>query len=307
MIRQFASVAMLVAALVTAGNAQALDTFNLGGAAKGDPSVVWYEFNGDDYVAVFVRGPGDLMYANVGSASGNTWTGWAAIGNEALKGSPSCVATYDFQIDCVAVGAGNAVRHITYDADDHDWSNWQNIGGFATSSPSAVRTIQDGDEILRIFVRGPGNLLFMNSFDGDWTDWKNLDVAFGGDPGCTDILVFGAHCYDTSNGSARQFSDLTRQTGAGIFVDDLGGLITQKASGVATGNAGNTLRVFVNGPGQRLWYKKWQNGWQDWAQLPVTINSAPACAIRKSGGDAWCASVMADGTVKAILIDNSEI
>jgi hypothetical protein len=298
---------VVAAAFSLSGGALALDTFNLGGAAKGDPSAVWYRFAGDDYVAVFVRGPGDLMYANVGSESGDTWTGWAAIGTEALKGSPSCVATYPDQIDCFAVGASNAVRHITYDADAHEWSTWENIGGFATTDPSAVRTIEDGDEILRVFVRGPADKLFVNSFDGGWTDWQDLDVTFGGNPGCTDILVFGAHCYDTSGGSADQYSDLTRETGASIFVDHLGGAIEKKASGVATGNAGNTLRIFVHGPGHRLWFKKWNGGWQDWKQLAVTVNSAPGCTIKKSGGDAWCASVESDGTVKMILIDNSEM
>ena len=299
--------AALALALGSTG-ALALDTFDLGGAAKGDPSVVWYEFGGDDYVAVFVRGPADLMYANVGSANGDTWTGWAAIGNEPLKSSPSCVATYDTLIDCVGVGASNAVMHISYDADDPSWSNWESLGGFATSAPSAVRTKEDGETLLRIFVRGPADHLFMNTFDGDgWTSWEDLDVAIGGDPGCTDILVFGAHCYDTSAGKAEQYSDLTRESGAGIFVDDLGGIITDKASAVTTGNSGKTLRVFVNGPGSRLWFKKWNNTWQDWVQLPVAIGSAPGCAIKKSGGDAWCASVQGDGTVQAILIDASEI
>lgn len=309
MIKHVAGLAMLTALVATTGSALALDTFDLGGAGKGDPSVVWYKFGGDDFVAVFVRGPGDLMYANVGSESGDTWTGWTPIGNEALKGSPSCVATYPTQIDCVAVGAGNAVRHITYDSGAHEWSNWESIGGFATSNPSAVRTIEDGDELLRIFVRGPADHLFMNTYDGgDWSDWEDLDVTIGGDPGCTDILVFGAHCYDTSGGNALQYSDLTRETGASIFVDDLGGIITGRASAVATSNSGKTLRVFVNGPGKRLWFKKWNNAWQDWLQLPVAIgNGSPSCAIKKSGGDAWCAVVMADGTVTAILIDNSEI
>lgn len=286
----------------------ALDTFGLGGAAKGDPSAVWYEFAGNDHVAVFVRGPGDLMFANVGDADGSSWTGWAPIGTEPLKGSPSCVATYEDQIDCFAVGGGNAVRHITYDADAHEWSNWVNIGGFATSDPSAVRTIEGDDELLRVFVRGPADHLFMNTDDGGWSGWEDLDVTFGGNPGCTDILVFGAHCYDTSGGSAQQYSDLTRETGASIFVDELGGIIEKKASGVATGNAGNTLRVFVHGPGHRLWFKKWAGGaWQEWEQLPVTVNSAPSCTIKKSGGDAWCASIESDGTVKMILIDNGEI
>ena len=52
----------------------AAESFDLGGAAKGTPSVVSYKFAGQPAVAVFVRGPADLMYAQVGSSNGATWT-----------------------------------------------------------------------------------------------------------------------------------------------------------------------------------------------------------------------------------------
>jgi hypothetical protein len=306
MIKQFLAAGALLATCAT--GTLALDTFDLGGAAKDEPSAVWYKFGADDYVAVFVRGPGDLMYANVGSESGDSWTGWVAIGTEALKSPPSCVAFTSTRIDCVAVGAGNEVKHVSYDSDDHEWSDWESLGGFATSDASAVRTVVDGDRELNIFVRGPADHLFLNTFDGDdWTDWQDLDLTVGSAIGCTDILVLGAHCYDTSGGSARQYSDLTRESGASVFIDELGGAIEGKVSAVATGNAGNTLRVFVKGPGSRLWFKKWNGSWQEWKQLPVAIGSAPGCTIRKSGGAAWCATVTGGGTVTAIRIPNGEM
>jgi hypothetical protein len=300
----------LVAYASLSAPALALETFDLGGAAKGDPSVVIYKFAGQDVVAAFVRGPGDLMFAQVGeAATGAGWTGWAPIGTLALKGSPSCVAPGSSQIDCFAVGPKNAVYHITYDASANTWTDWESLGGAASSNPSAVRTIENGDSNLRVFVRGPGNLLFMNTQDegGDWSDWESLGVTFGGDPACSDILVFGAHCYDTSSGAADQFSDLTNKTGADVFVDHLGGAITHNASAVATGSAGDTLRVFVNGPGKRLWMKKWHGAWADWVEIPVTVNSAPGCAIKKNGSVAWCASVESNGTVKMIQLKPGEI
>jgi len=297
----------LAALLVTASSASAVDTYNLGGSAKGDPSTVWYKFGGKDVVAVFVRGTDGHLYAQVGDAEGNNWTGWAPIGSEILKTDPACVATSTSLIDCVAVGKNNNVFHVRYNAKKHEWSPWENIGGFATGEPGVARTSAGGATKLNVFVSGPDNLLFINSYDGKWSDWKSLEVKVGGSVGCTDILVLGAHCYDTNSGSADQYSDLTRTSGSDIFVDHLGGAIEGKVSAVASGMNGDTLRVFVKGPGKRLWFKKWDGIWHEWAEIPVTVGSAPGCAIRKGGGDAWCASVENDSTVKMIRIGEGEM
>ena len=50
-------VAGCAALMLSALPALAVDTFNLGGAAIGNPSSVVYKFGGVDHVAVFVRGP----------------------------------------------------------------------------------------------------------------------------------------------------------------------------------------------------------------------------------------------------------
>lgn len=298
----------LGAILSMTGTASAIDMFDLGGAAAGSPSTVWYKFAGKDAIAVFVRGKDGLMYAQVGDGEGGGWTGWAPIGAEILKSDPACVATSTSLIDCVAVGKSNNVFHVRYDAKKHQWTDWENLGGFATGAPGLARTSEDGKTTLNAFVSGPDNLLFIDTFDGKgWSDWQSLDVKVGGVVACSDILVVGAHCYDTSSGSAEQLSDLTRTSGSDIFVDHLGGAIEGKVSAVASGMNGDTLRVFVNGPGHRLWFKKWDGQWNEWSQLPVTIHSAPGCAIRKTGGDAWCASVQDDGKVKMVLVSEAEM
>lgn len=298
-----------LAATLGASSASAVDTFDLGGAAKGDPTAVSYKFAGQDAVAVFVRGPGDLMYANVGDASGASWTGWAPIGEEALKGAPACVAVTPSFIDCVAMGKANAVYHVRYSAKAHEWTDWQSLGGYATGAPGIARAFDgEGNPYLAVYVSGPGNQLFANSrIEGEWTDWEPLGVTVGGDVACTDILRVGDHCYDATGGSAVQLTDVTMEANDSIAKDDLGGAVAHKVSAVATGAKGNTLRIFVNGPGQRLWMKKWSGAWAEWVQLPALAGTnAPGCTIKPQGGPAFCA-INEGGTVKVHKLDAGEV
>jgi hypothetical protein len=298
--------ALTALVLVTASPALAIDNFDLGGAAKGNPSSVVYKFAGQDHVAVFVRGPADMMYAQVGTMDGSDWTGWANIGTLALKGDPDCVARTTTRIDCVGVGPSNQVYWTSYNATSNSWSGWTTLGGFATSDPSIVRT-NDGSTQLRVFVRGPSNHLFMNTLDGgSWSDWQDLDKVTGEKLSCVDLFNWGAHCYDSSGGSALQLTNVTETTGAAMIEDDIGGAVNGKVSAISTGSDGDVLRVFVRGPGNRLWVKTWDGAWTDWEQLAAILGSAPGCAMKKSGGDLWCASVGGGGKVKMTLLDSSE-
>lgn len=310
MIKSILGTAVL-ASMMFGGAAVAAETYDLGGAALGVPSVVWYKPAGNDAVAVFVRGKDGHMYAQVGDGEGSGWTGWAAIGDLTLKSDPACVATSGTVIDCVAMGPNNNIFHIRHNAKAFTWTKWENLGGAGAAAPGIARTVdEDGNLMLDVFVEGPGNLLFLNAFDGDeWSDWQNLEVTVGGAVACTDILVVGAHCYDTSGGTAVQYSDLTRNTGSDILLADLGGQVNGKAAPVVSGKKGNNLHVFVNGPGKRLWVKTWDGEFSDWTQLPVAIGSgAPGCGVKKSGGDVWCAVVDGgNGPVTAIQIGDDEL
>lgn len=292
--------------LALAAPAFAVDTFNLGGAAKGNPSSVVYKFAGEDHVAVFVRGPADMMYAQVGTMDGTDWTGWANIGTLALKGDPDCVARSSSRIDCVGVGPSNNIYWTSYNANANSWTGWASLGGFATSDPSIVRT-NDGGTQLRVFVRGPANHLFMNTLEGGgWSDWQDLDKVTGSQLSCADLFNWGAHCYDSSGGSAVQLTNVTQTTGPAMIEDDIGGAVSGKVSALSTGPDGDVLHVFVRGPGDKLWVKTWDGSWADWEALDATMKSAPGCAMKKAGGDLWCASVGPSGKVTMSLIGASE-
>lgn len=298
--------ALAIAFIALAAPVTAADTFDLGGAPKGNPSAVVYKFLGQYHVAAFVRGPMDLMYAQVGTMDGGTWTPWVPIGDLALKGDPDCVARNENRIDCVAVGPSNAVYWTTYSATNGQWTGWATLGGLATSDPSAVRTINGGEQ-LRVFVRGPANHLFMNTLDGgNWSDWQNLDVVVGETLSCVDLFKWGAHCYDSTGGSAVQLTNVTEKTGGDIIVDDVGGAVKGTVGAVTVGANGDMLRLFVRGPGDKLWANTWDEGWSDWYQIDTTVKSAPSCAQKKTGGDLWCASIR-NNKVLMTLVDSDEL
>ncbi|WP_417309750.1 hypothetical protein [Devosia sp.] len=295
--------------LATAGAASAIETLNLGGSAKGDPSVVWYQFAGQDVVAAFVRGTDGFMYAQVGDSQGDNWTGWARIGNQAIASSPACTASGPHRIDCVAVGSGNNVFHVRYDAQAHSWSDWSNIGGYATGAPGITSTLEAGERMLSVFVSGPANSLFRKSLEaGSWTDWIDLDLTVTGDVACSDLMGSAAFCYDTGSGSAVQMGDLTHVSGSDVIVANLGGAIKGKASAAPAGGLSQMLHIFVRGPGNTLWVKTWDGAaFSNWRDLGAGLGSAPGCDAQVEFGDIWCASVKPNGTVEMILVSIDEL
>jgi hypothetical protein len=157
-----------------------------------------------------------------------------------------------------------------------------------------------------VFVRGPGNHLFLNTLDGgNWSNWQDLDIAVGKELSCVDQFKWGAHCFDSSGGSAMYYANLTEKTGNDIPVADIGGIVSGKVSAIAEGADGDVLHAFVRGPGDKIWVNTWDADWSGWAQLNDTVKSAPACAMKKTGGDLWCASIR-NSKVLMTLIDDSE-
>lgn len=289
--RLFFAFAALAATIVPAW---AIDEFQLGGAAKGVPSIVSYKFAGKPAIAVFVQGPGNLIYAKVTADNGKNWVDWTPISMDAANGSPSCAARNADWIDCTVRGPNNSVYWTVFDVKKVKWTGWLDLGGKANADPSLVVTKENNDMQLRIFMRGAANHLFMNTFDAaQWSDWQDLDGTIGARFSCAAVANLGAHCYDSSNGNVQQVMDITHQTGNSVVVEDLGGAVDGKVSAVWAGNA---MHLFVRGPNDSLWLKDWNGSWSDWKQTEQVIGSAPGCAI-DAAGKTWCASVNQNGTV----------
>lgn len=277
----------------TIAPALAIDAFQLGGAAKGVPSTVSYKFAGKPAIAVFVLGPGNLVYAKVTADNGKNWVDWTPISMDAVNGDPSCAARNAGQIDCIARGPNNSIYWNSFNVAQVKWTGWLDLGGKANSDPSLVATKEGNKTQLRIFSRGASNHLFMNTLTDLWSDWKDLDGTIGSRFSCAAVANLGAHCYDSSKGNVLQVTDITHQTGSSVVVEDLGGSVSGKVSAVWAGNA---MHVFARGPGDSLWTNEWSGSWSGWTQTEQMIGSAPGCTI-DAAAKAWCASVSKDGTV----------
>lgn len=290
--RLFLALATLAATIVPAA---AADEFQLGGLAQGVPATVSYKFAGQPAIAVFVRGPANLIYAKVTADNGANWVEWTPIGTVGMKGSPSCVARTSAFIDCVARGTNDSIWWTVFDVKKVKWTGWLDLGGAAKNDPSLVATKEDGGTQVRIFMRGAKNHLYMNTLEGgDWSDWEDLDGTIGGQFSCAAVADLGAHCYDSSKGNVFQVMDITHQTGSDVVVEDLGGDINGKVSAVW---AGNSMTLFGRGSNDALMINKWTGAWSGWTQTEQVIGSAPGCAI-DGAGKAWCASVGANGAVQ---------
>ena len=195
----------------------------------------------------------------------------------AAKGTPSTVA-YSF------AGAPAVAVFVRGNAKTNAWTGWSSLGGAASGNPSVVRTSEGGKSQLRIFVRGPLNHLFMNTLGGcKWSDWQDREGTVGKALSCAAVFNLGAHCYDTTANGVLQLTDITHQTGTDVVVENLGGAVSGKVSAVS---AGDIFRVFLLGPGQKLWVKSWSGDWSDWQQTDVDLGSAPGCAVAANGSEA---------------------
>ena len=57
----------------------------------------------------------------------------------------------------------------------------ENLGGLVSGRVSAVST----ENIIRLFVRGPGNTLWIKTWQGKkWDDWYDMGIQLGSAPGC---------------------------------------------------------------------------------------------------------------------------
>lgn len=294
---------------------QVVQTFDLKGQIKNDPSYVTNSGDADHPLAVFGRGMDDALWWTTGDGVSG-WKGWKQIGG-VLKFAPACVnhnASFSGpktrQIACFVVGADDAIWYTEQSASDPDaFGGFTSLGGLTKSSPSAVSAQDEaGNRALYVFVRGLDDQLWYNQFRPDmvsnvdpvgWLGWTQIGYKMAGAPTC--VAMGGNHidCYfRDGKGQIVEAPDVFARGPQ----TPLGGK-TEKRPGVMVADAHDEVRILVKGMDNMLWVRSWAagSGFADWRGTDLPMFGQPNC--RSLGdGRVSCVSADAEGKVKVDVV-----
>lgn len=273
---------------------------DLGGAIKGDISVVSLPAGMDDKIAIFGK-RGDGLWWRSGSGA-NTWAGdWSQIEGGQIKYSPSCVS-FNKSVWCFVVGLDDALWTVTSNKSG-GWTGYQSLGGTLTGSPSAVvSTDGNGSPAIRVFVRNTAGTMSVKSYVKDqdtdlyaWTDWSGINKKLVGPPTCVSM---GTHidCYGRNEAGNTLEFPLVLTNGKTV---NLGGN-TEKRPGVMVSGDHKQVRIMVRGMEGKLWHKKWKSGegFAEWAPTDFDVAGQPQCKYVYDTKTYWCFDVKSNGSVR---------
>src|SRR5260370_1303924 len=132
MIRTVLAAAAALAML--AAPAIAGETFDLGGSAKGVPSTVAYEFQGEEAFGVFVRGPQNHVFMN--SLIGSKWTDWKDL-QGVVDGEISCARVFKLGAHCYDSSGKGVLQLMDVTHKTGKDVVTQNLGGAVSGKVSA--------------------------------------------------------------------------------------------------------------------------------------------------------------------------
>lgn len=294
---------------------QVVQSFDLKGQIKNDPSVVANPADPNNPVAVFGRGMDDALWFTVGDGVSG-WKGWKQIGG-LIKLAPGCAshnASYNGPqtqlVSCFVVGADDAIWYTDQlPGKPGSFSGFNQLGGLTKSSPSAVGAVDEaGNRALYVFVRGLDNRLWYNQFRPEvisavdpvgWLGWVPIGYEMAGAPTCVSMGGNHIDCY--FRGAKGEIVEAPNVFGRGPQTP-LGGE-TEKRPGVMVSSDFQQVRILVKGMDEMMWVKSWKSGsgFKDWRPTELPMFGQPSC--RDLGdGRASCVSADADGRVKADII-----
>jgi hypothetical protein len=294
---------------------QVVQTFDLGGQIKNDPSVVVNKANDAAPLAVFGRGMDDALWWATGDGVSD-WNGWKKIGGQ-IKLAPGCVSHHSslagpkaYVIACFVVGMDDAIWYAEQDyGKPSTFGGFASLGGLTKSSPSAVAAVdEEGHRALYVFVRGLDNQLWYNQYRADvisavdpvgWLGWTQIGYDMGGAPTCVSMGGNHIDCYFRD--SAGQVVEAPDVFGRGPQTPLSGE--TEKRPGVMVSSDFKQVRILVKGMDDMMWVRSWKasSGFADWRPTELPMFGQPNC--RSLGdGRASCISADADGKVKADII-----
>jgi len=145
--------------------------FTLAGGAKGDPTIVSWEFGRED---VFVRGPDDKLWQSSVFGFGGGFQPWIRpVGDQGvLASSPRAAVRGPGRLDVFVRGTDGGIYQRFWDTDhwNSEWiSHGQPSGTTLVGDPAAVWS---SPTRLDIFARGSDDKLWQRTWNGaGWSAW----------------------------------------------------------------------------------------------------------------------------------------
>jgi hypothetical protein len=171
-------------------------------------------------MSLFVRGTNDHLYVN--TFSGTTWSGWSEVpGNGLTLSGPTTAVS-------IAPG-GTFLNLFVRGTNDHlyvnrtsggtTWSGWSEVpgNGLTPSGPAATLLAFNLGNTLYLFIRGPDNKIYVNTFANGttWSGWSEVP-GNGFTPDAP-----GTSSFATSEFGAGQVNLFVRGTNNRIYVNIL--------------------------------------------------------------------------------------
>ena len=186
-----------------------------------------------------------------------------------LASSPSVASWSAGRLDVFARGTDNALWHMWYDG---QWHNFENLGGNLLSAPAATSWASGRIDIVAVQSDGR---LYDKVFDGSWHPFALIGTnqAVAGDPG---LSTQGSGKLDLTiaSGSGDTSLHFGYNGGWAASWDNIAGGILSSGPRNVSWSAGR-IDVFARGTDNFVWHAWWTGVWNGWERcgLPGSANS----------------------------------
>ena len=237
---------------------------SLGGSVTSDPAAfVQHDPNGgSQYLIVSARGTDGALWWNFLQVGRTTWSGWGSVSGQLLAGTgPTGYDVQGTQQGFFVIGTDHALWQFTVS------NGWKSLGGYLTSSPSAVSYNKDyGIEVAARGGDGAVWYKYTTDRSGGWTRWYSLGGKLFAGTGPAVVFMNDGKFYHfvTGTNNALYYSVRGGQSGW----QPLSGYLT--SSPAAASHSANAIDVFVRGGDGNLWSLRTTTlgtSWSSWYQV----------------------------------------
>jgi len=205
-------------------------------------------------LTVAARGGDGALWRRVTTDGGASWDPWLSRGGQLLAGTgPALVITASQEVRYFVIGTDHQLYWRTSSS-----LGWASLGGYLTSSPSAVAFSEGG---IYVAARGGNGALYEKITPDGGTTWEPW-LSFGGQllagtgPAVVKILMTNEFFVIGTDHQLYWYN--------GSWQPSLGGYLTSGPAAASSPASVNTIDAFAVGGNGALWSRNTTNGGTSW-------------------------------------------